>query len=67
MVDRRGSKISIPFSHAVVDDEGEIVRKYRWSRKEAKWHKDQGENVIELPKEKEVKVDLMDLVGECLF
>jgi hypothetical protein len=66
-VDRRNYKISIPFSHAVIDDEGEIVRKYRWSRKEAKWHKDKGENVIELPKVEEVKEDLFELVGECLL
>ena len=57
----------IPFSHAVIDDDGEIVRKYRWSVKEAKWHKDKGENVITLAKEKVIKENLFDLVGECLF
>jgi len=39
------------FTHAVVDEDGEIVRKYRWNVKEAKWHKDQGKNVVALPKE----------------
>jgi len=43
------------FTHAVVDD-GDIIRKYRWSKREAKWYKDSHPNidVIELPK-KEVK------------
>ena len=27
------------FTHAVVDD-GDIIRKYRWSKREAKWYKD---------------------------
>ena len=60
----------IPFTYAVVDDDGEVLRKYRWSAKEAKWHKEQGSNVIKLEviKEvKEVKEDVMTLVGDCLF
>ena len=38
-------------THAVVDD-GDILRKYRWSKREAKWYKDSHPNidVIELPK-----------------
>ena len=56
----------IPFSHAIVDDEGEIVRKYRWSIKEAKWHKDKGENVIVLPKEPKAVFNFDDY-EECLF
>ena len=27
------------FTHAVVDD-GDIIRKYRWSKREAKWYRD---------------------------
>lgn len=42
----------IPFSYAIVDEDGEIVRKFRWSAKEAKWHKEQGKNVIKLEVEK---------------
>ena len=42
----------IPFSYAIVDEDGEIVRKFRWSAKEAKWHKEQGKNVIKLDVEK---------------
>jgi len=57
----------IPFSYAVVDSDGEVIRQYRWSAREAKWHKDQGKNVIKLDKLIEVKEDLMALVGECLF
>lgn len=55
------------FTHAIVDDMGDIIRKYRWSAKEAKWHKEQGSNVIKLEVVKEVKEDLSELVGECLF
>ena len=59
--------MSIPFTHAIVDDDGDIIRKYRWNVKEAKWHKEQGSNVIKLEVIKEVEVDVTTLVGECLF
>jgi len=55
------------FTYAVVDDMGDIIRKYRWNAKEAKWHKEQGSNVIKLEVIKEVKEDVMSLVEECLF
>ena len=55
------------FTHAVVDDMGDIIRKYRWNAREAKWHKEQGSNVIKLEVVKEVKEDVMSLVEECLF
>ena len=40
------------FTHAVVDD-GDIIRKYCWSQREAKWYKDTHPNidVVALPKE----------------
>ena len=57
----------LPFTYAIVDDDGEVIRKYRWSIKEAKWHKEQGSNVIKLEVVKEVKEDVMTLVGDCLF
>ena len=57
----------IPFSYAVVDSDGEVLRKFRWSVKEAKWHKDQGKNVVKLEVKKEPKENLFELVGECLF
>ena len=38
------------FTHAVVDD-GDIIRKYRWSKREAKWYQDTHPyiNVVALP------------------
>ena len=59
----------IPFSYAIVDDEGEVIRKHRWSVKEAKWFTENNPDVkvIKLDKPKEVKEDLFQLVGECLF
>lgn len=61
----------IPFSHAIVDEDGEIVRKFRWSAKEAKWHREQGKNVIKLEVVKETTespfMQAFNLVGECLF
>jgi hypothetical protein len=59
----------IPFSYAVVDDEGEVIRKHRWSVKEAKWFTENNPDVkvVKLDKPKVVKEDLFQLVGECLF
>jgi hypothetical protein len=59
----------IPFSYAVVDDEGEVIRKHRWSVKEAKWFTENNPDVkvVKLDKPIVVKEDLFQLVGECLF
>ena len=57
----------MPFTYAVIDDDGEVLRNYRWNAKEAKWHKEQGSNVIKLEVVKETKEDVTTLVGECLF
>ena len=59
----------LPFTYAVVDDDGEIIRKYRWSAREAKGYKEPNLNaiVIKLNEVKEVKADVFSLVGECLF
>lgn len=59
----------IPFSYATVDDDGEVIRKFRWSVKEAKWFTDNNPHVkvVKLEKPIEVKEDLFKLVGECLF
>jgi hypothetical protein len=63
-------KLTMDFSHAVIDDNGDIIRKYRWSVKEAKWHKDQGKNVIKLDV-KVVKINqyqqAWESVGESLY
>jgi hypothetical protein len=63
----------MPFTHAILDDEGEVVRKYRWSNKEAKWFTDNNKDVIvlKLPKEQIVEefnyVELSKLCGESPF
>ena len=59
----------IPFTYAVVDDEGEIIRKHRWSAREAKGYKETNPeaNIVKLEVFKEVKEDVFALVGECLF
>jgi hypothetical protein len=59
----------IPFSYAIVDDEGEVIRKHRWSVKEAKWFTNNNPyvKVVKLDKPIVVKEDLFELVGECLF
>ncbi|NDB59182.1 hypothetical protein EB001_12120 [bacterium] len=59
----------IPFSYAIVDDEGEVIRKYRWSVKEAKWFTEKNPHVkvIKLDKPIVVKENLFELVGECLY
>lgn len=57
----------IPFSHAILDDDGEIVRKHRWSLKEAKWFINNNPSVKVIKLEKPQKEDLFKLVGECLF
>lgn len=59
----------IPFTYAILDDDNEIIRKYRWSAKEAKWFKENNHNVnlIKLEKQVTIKENLFALVGECLF
>jgi hypothetical protein len=59
----------IPFTYATVDDDGEFIRKFRWSVKEAKWftEKNPDVKVIKLDKPIVVKENLFELVGECLY
>jgi hypothetical protein len=64
----------IPFSYAVVDDEGEVIRKYRWSVKEAKWFTDNNPSVKVIRLEKEpiqtqtqIQQELFNLVGEAIY
>ena len=47
-------RILMDFTHAVVDD-GDIIRKYRWSKREAKWYQDTHPDIklIALPQQKE--------------
>ena len=64
----------IPFSYAVVDDEGEVIRKHRWSVKEAKWFTDNNPSVKVIRLEKEpiqtqtqIQQELFKLVGEATY
>jgi len=67
-------KEMIPFSYAVVDDEGEVIRKHRWSVKEAKWFTDNNPSVKVIRLEKEpiqtqtqIQQELFNLVGEAIY
>ena len=64
----------IPFSYAIVDDEGEVIRKHRWSVKEAKWFTDNNPSVKVIRLEKEpiqtqtqIQQELFNLVGEAIY
>jgi hypothetical protein len=59
----------LPFTHAILDDDGNPIRKFRWSNSEAKWFTNTHPYaiIIKLPKEKQVKQDYLALLGECLF
>ncbi len=63
-----GGDMATPFTHAVVDDMGEVIKKYRWTAREYKWFKDNNPSrvVIILPKEK-VEVFNLNNYEECLF
>ena len=60
--------IRLPFTHALVED-GEIIRKFRWSRREAKWYRESHKDVTIITLEQVLKEEenLMELVGECLI
>ena len=64
----------IPFSYAVIDDEGEVIRKYRWSVKEAKWFTENNTSVKVIRLEQEprqtstqIQQELFNLVGEAKY
>ena len=64
----------IPFTYATVDDEGEVIRKFRWSVKEAKWFTDNNPSVKVIRLEREpkqtmaqIQQELFNSVGEALF
>ena len=64
---------TMPFTHAILDDEGEVIRKHRWSNKEDKWFTDTNKDaiVVKLPKQKIVEEfnydELSKLCGEAPF
>jgi hypothetical protein len=64
----------IPFSHAIIDDEGEVIRKHRWSVKEAKWFTENNPSVKVVKLEQEpkqtstqIQQELFNLVGKALY
>jgi hypothetical protein len=64
----------IPFSYAVIDDEGEVIRKHRWSVKEAKWFTEKNPHVKVIRLEQEpkqtatqIQQELFNLVGEAKY
>ena len=65
--------VSLPFTHALIDDDATVIRQFRWSNKEAMWHKAQGKNIIKLKVEKLKQVkdnsydELSRLCGEATF
>ena len=65
--------MSLPFTHALIDDDATVIRQFRWSNIEAMWHKAQGKNIIKLKVEKlkQTKDNSYDefsrLCGEATF
>jgi hypothetical protein len=66
--------MSLPFTYAIVDDDGEVIRKHRWSVKEAKWFTDNNPHakVIRLDQEPkqtatQIQQELFNLVGEATY
>ena len=62
----------IEFTHAIYDDEGNIIRKLRLSKKEFDWYKSEKPYLIirklETTKQKNInQQELFNQIGECLF
>ena len=63
---------TMPFTYAIVDDEGEVIRQHRWSVKEAKWFTNNNPRARVIKLEK-VKVEIFNydeftkLYGEPLY
>lgn len=59
------------FTHAILDVEGEIIRKVRWSNTEYKWYTKNFPDTqivkLDQPKKESDYVRALNLVGECLF
>ena len=55
------------FTHAVMDD-GDMIRKYRWSSKEAKWYQDTHKDIQVIKLTTAPKQNVFDLIkDEPLF
>lgn len=59
------------FTYALLDCDGDIIRKVRWSNNEYKWYTSNfpETKIIKLdqPKKESDYVRALELVGECLF
>jgi hypothetical protein len=55
------------FTHAVMDN-GDMIKKYRWSNKEAKWYQDTHKNIQVIKLTTAPKQNVFDLIkAEPLF
>ena len=62
----------IDFTHAIYDDDGNVLRKLRLSKKEFDWYKSEKPYLIirklETTKQKNInQQELFKQIGECLF
>ena len=62
----------IEFTHAIYDDDGNVLRKLRLSKKEFDWYKSEKPYLIirklETTKQKNInQQELFNQIGECLF
>ena len=62
----------IDFTHAIYDDDGNVLRKLRLSKKEFDWYKSEKPYLIirklETAKQKNInQQELFNQIGECLF
>jgi|DEB0MinimDraft_4_1074332.scaffolds.fasta_scaffold358546_2 hypothetical protein len=62
----------IDFTHAIYDDDGNVLRKLRLSKKEFDWYKSEKPYLIirklETTKQKNInQQELFNQIGECLF
>jgi len=62
----------IDFTHAIYDDDGNVLRKLRLSKKEFDWYKSEKPYLIirklEITKQKNInQQELFNQIGECLF
>lgn len=62
----------IDFTHAIYDDDGNVLRKLRLSKKEFDWYKSEKPYLVirklETTKQKNInQQELFNQIGECLF
>ena len=59
------------FTHALLDFEGQIIKKYRWTKSEAQWYSDNHptDTIVKLaqPIYQSDYQRSLELVGECKF